>query len=78
MEFTDMVMQASLELADGIGMLRGCKTRLDKTFPWNMVKNGIKNVIFLHIFRSFLEEKDQNIHLNDKFPLNIANVSLRE
>ena len=31
-----------------------------------MVKNCVKNV----------EEEDQNIHLNDNFPLKIANISL--
>ena len=39
--------------------------------PWNMVKNCVKNV-------KFLEEKDQNIHLNEKFPLKIANLSLQK
>ena len=29
-------------------------------------------------FQRFLEEKDQIIHLNDKFPLKITNISLQK
>ena len=40
--------------------------------PWNMVKNFTN-------FQNFLEEKYQNIHLNDKIPLKIANnISLQK
>ena len=47
-------------------------------FPWNMVKVCIKNVIFFTHFQIFLPEKDTNIHLNDKFPLKIAKISLQK
>ena len=26
-------------------------------FPWNMVKNDVKNVNYLHIFRNFCKKK---------------------
>ena len=29
-------------------------------------------------FQNFLEEKDQNIHLNDKCPFQIANIPLQK
>ena len=47
------------------------KHRLEKNakFPWNIVKNCIKNVIFFTHFQNFFEEKHRNIHLNDIFPL---------
>ena len=32
---------------------------------------------FFTIFQHFFEEKDQNVHLNDKFPLKISNFSLK-
>ena len=34
--------------------------------------------IFFTNFQTFLEEKYQNIHLNDKFALKIANISLQK
>ena len=37
-----------------------------------------QNCEFFTHFQKFLEEKDQNIHLNDKFPLKIANTSLQK
>ena len=43
---------------------------------WNMVKNCIN--FFFTNFQKFLEEKNQNIHLNDEFPLKIANISLQK
>ena len=46
-------------------------------FPWNMVKNCVKNVIFLQIFQKSLEEKYKNIHLYDNFPLKIAKFPSR-
>ena len=32
---------------------------------------------FFTNFQNFFEEKDQNIHLNDEFPLKIADISLQ-
>ena len=46
------------------------KSGKNAEFSWNMVKHCIKNVIF---FYTFLEEKDQNIQLNDTFPLRKQN-----
>ena len=34
--------------------------------------------IFSSSFNKFLEEKDQNMHLNDTFPLKIAKISLQK
>ena len=45
------------------------------------VKNGQKlhqKCEFVTNFQKSLEEKDQNINLNDKFPLKIANLSLQK
>ena len=33
---------------------------------------------FFYKFSECLEEKDQNVHLSDKFPLKIANISLEK
>ena len=44
---------------------------------WNFLEYGQKlhqKFEFFTNFQKCLEEKDQNIHLNDKFPLKIANI----
>ena len=53
--------------------------RLEKmqTFPGIWSKIASKMSFFFTNFQIFLEEKDQNIHLNDIFPLKIAKMSLQ-
>ena len=57
------------------------------TYPtgWKKMQNvlGILSKIaskcnFFTNFQNFLEEIDQNIHLNDEFPLKIAKISLQK
>ena len=43
-----------------------------------MVKNFSQKSKFVTNFQKFLKEKDQNIHLNDKFALKITNISLQK
>ena len=44
----------------------------------SLEKNVVKNVDCFINFQNFLLEKDQNIHLNDKFPFKIANIFLQK
>ena len=54
------------------------KAAKNAKIPKNMVKNCIKNVKIMTHFQKCLEEKDRNIHLNDKFPLKMAKIILQK
>ena len=50
-----------------------------QNFPGIWSKIASTNlIIFFRNFQQFSEEKNQNIHINDKFPLKIANTSLQK
>ena len=48
-----------------------------RNFPGTWYKLRQKSEFFTH-FQKSLEEKDLNIHLNDKFPLKLANIPLQK
>ena len=60
------------------GVLCASKAGQNATFPWNMIKNGVKNVIFLQIFRDFCKKKTELSILNYIFSLKIAKISLQK